>query len=140
MRKASEIILLVGAIVSIVAAVVYATIGGVFAALGALPTEEVVKAIQDGTWRTDVPGTVEQQAEAIKLIFTGLGVMFLVFGVLCVPNAVFGFMARTRKTQALYVCNIVFGVLSGTEITLVGGIFGLIANGQEENRKQQALE
>lgn len=135
MRKASDIILLVGAIVSIVCAVTFLIIGIVFAMLGQLPTEEIIQAINEGKYTTDVPGTPEQKALAVKSVLTGTGVFFLIVGVMSIVNAVLGFVARAKHSLGLYVANIVFGVLSLTEITLVGGIFGLIANGQEANNK-----
>lgn len=134
MRKASDIILLVGAIISIVCVLVFLIIGIIMTLAGQLSTEEIIKAMNEGKYTTDVPGTPEEKAAAIKAILTGTGIFFLVVAVLGVVNAVLGFVARVKKSTPLYVANIVFGVLSLTEVTLVGGIFGLIANGQEASK------
>ena len=135
MRSASKIILIVGSIISIVVALIFFILGGVFAAAGAVPTEEIVAQIQQGTITTTLPGTVQEQAEAFKVMSTGLGVFFIVVAVFNVLNTIFGFVANAKKTTGLHVCNIVFGVLSLTEVNLVGGIFGLIANGQEKSNE-----
>lgn len=135
MRTASRIILIVGSIISIVVALIFFIIGGVFAFAGSVPTEEIVAQLQAGTVTSTFPGTVQEQAEAIKAMSTGLGVFFIIAAVFNVLNTIFGFVANAKKTTGLHVCNIVFGVLSLTEVTLVGGIFGLIANGQEKGNE-----
>ena len=135
MRTASRTLLLVGAILSIVCILTFLIIGGVFSFVGSLSVEEIVKGINDGSINSSFEGTVQEQAEAIKLTFTVLGVVFLVFGVCCIPNAVLGFMGMKKRVNAFYVCNIVFGALSGTVVTILGGIFGLVANAQEANQQ-----
>lgn len=135
MRTASRTLLLVGAILSIVCILTFLILGGVFTALGALSVEEIVKGINEGTIQSTYQGTVQEQAEAIKLTFTVIGVVFLVFGVCCIPNTVLGFMGMKKRVNAFYVCNIVFGALSGTVVTILGGIFGLVANAQEANQQ-----
>ena len=133
MRKASNIILLVGAIISIVTALIFLIMGIVFTLAGQLPTEEVIKGLSDGTYTTTISGTPEEQALAIKAVSTGLGVFFLLATVFNIVNTVLAFVARSKKSTGLYVANIVFGVLSMTEVTIVGGIFGLVANSTEKN-------
>ena len=68
MRKASNIILLVGAIISIVTALIFLIMGIVFTLAGQLPTEEVIKGLSDGTYTTTISGTPEEQALAIKAL------------------------------------------------------------------------
>ncbi|MBQ9448350.1 MAG: hypothetical protein IJU60_00560 [Acholeplasmatales bacterium] len=135
MRTASRTLLLVGAILSIVCILTFLIIGGVFSFVGSLSVEEIVKGINDGSINSSFEGTVQEQAEAIKLTFTVIGVVFLVLGVCCIPNAVLGFMGMKKRVNAFYVCNIVFGALSGTVVTILGGIFGLVANAQEANQQ-----
>lgn len=135
MRQASKVLLIVGAIVSIVVAVIFLILGAVFAVAGAVPTEEIVAQLQAGTVTTTFQGTVQEQAEAIKGLSTGFAVFFLVVGVFNVVNTIIAFVSNAKKATGLYVANIVFGLLSLTEVALVGGIFGLIANGQEANRE-----
>ena len=138
MRNASKILLIVGAIVSIVVAVIFLIVGAIMAVAAAVPTSEIVAQIQNGTITTTASGTAEQQAEAFKAMSTGLAAFFLIVGVFNIVNTVLAFVANAKKAKGLYIANIVFGVLSLTEVTLVGGIFGLIANGQEEKNKMFA--
>ena len=135
MRTASRTLLLVGAILSIVCILTFLILGGVFSFVGSLSVEEIVKGINDGSINSSFEGTVQEQAEAIKLTFTVIGVVFIVLGVCCIPNAVLGFMGMKKRVNAFYVCNIVFGALSGTVVTILGGIFGLVANAQEANQQ-----
>lgn len=132
MRVASRVLLLVGAIVSIVCALTFLILGIVFSVVGSAPVEEIAKGIQEGTITTSATGTIQEQAEAVKLIFSVLGIVFIVFTVCCIPNTVLGFMGMKKRSNAFYVWNIVLGALSGTIITILGGIFGIIANGQED--------
>ena len=127
MRVASRVLLIIGAVVSIICALTFLILGGVFSAVGSLSLADIEKGIQEGTINTGFEGTVSEQAEAVKLLFTVLGAMFLVFGIACIPNAVFAFIGMGRRGNGVYVCNIIFGVLSGTAVTILGGIFGVIA-------------
>ena len=126
MRKASKILFLVGAIVSIVAGVVCLIAGLV---LVILPnTQDFVDAlVREGVTKDDI--------EVVQLTMILYGTMLLIGVPFCGVNSFFGFKAfRDEKScTALNVLNIIFGALT-VYVNMVGAIFALIANGQEERR------
>lgn len=135
MKNASKILFLVGGIVSIFAAVVYAITGAILAALSNPDYRDAIaQQIREGRMQSDIQGTPEQIAEAIQVFYLVLGIVFIVLAALCVANAVISFLARGKESKPMFILNIVFGALSSTTINLVGGILALVAAGQEERR------
>ena len=129
MRKASRILFLVGAIVAIVAAVGYLIAGLLLVILPNVP--EIIEAVRESA----DPSVTDEQLEAARVALTINGVFCLLGVPVCGVNSFFAFKAHfaEKPSKALNVLNIVFGALS-VEINLVGAIFALIANGQEDRR------
>lgn len=133
MRKASNVIFLVSAIVSIVAVIGLLITSLVFLAFTTPEAkEEIIKALQDGRMTTSVPGTLNEQADAIQAIFKAFGIIFLFASVFGVANTVICFVARKKHTTGVLVLSIVFGVLSFVEINILASIFGFVANARQE--------
>ena len=130
MRKASKILFLVGAIVSIVAGVVCLITGLI---LVILPNTE---AFMEAMIREKV---TQDDIEVVRLALVLYGTMCLIGVPFCGVNSFFGFKAfRAEKPcTSLNVLNIVFGALT-IYVNMVGAIFALIANGQEERRAEAA--
>ena len=137
MRKASQILLLIGAIISIVVTVIFLVLAGFFMISGtsAEAKQIIAEGIRNGSITVNVPGAVTEaeKVEAVQATYVVLGVMFIFFALFGIVNTVLAFISRSKKSTGLFVCNIVFGFLSGTEVTLLGGIFGLVANSNEKN-------
>ena len=143
MKKASSIVLLISGILTILALVAYLVLSIVHLAMGGF-----MVAVQNGTISyPDVPQSVWNfidsifgnhiiNDERIAYMFTRGGV-YLVFALFCIPAAILAFAARNKNSTGLYVCCIVFGVLSGTGLATIGGILGLIGNAIEGNKKEE---
>ena len=132
MRKASKVLFLVGAILSIVWAVCYLAFGLVGVILpNSEAWNEAVKEIMKNN-----PDIKEADIEGIKTVLVVYGVLSLVSVAFAGVNSFFGFKAwkQEKSSKALNVLNIVFGVLSSVFVNLVGAIFAFVANGQEERR------
>ena len=125
MRKASRILFLVGAIVAIVAAVGYLIAGLVL----------VIVPNVDAFIEAASKEMTAQELEAVQAAMIINGVFFLLGVPFCGLSSFFAFKAhfQERPSKALNVLNIVFGALS-IEVNLVGAIFALIADGQEDRR------
>ena len=141
MRKASKIIYLVAAIISIVVAV-NLLISGII--LVVVPNSDAFREAFVEAWakktNPDTTITMEQAFEAIKVGMIAGGVVCLVLTSTCAVNSVFAFKAfgasKTGKpSKALNILNIVFGALS-IDVNIVAAIFAFIANGQEDRRTQ----
>ena len=134
MKKAANILFLVGAIVSIVAAVTALSTAIVFLVLGSSASlrDAIIASIESGQSSTDA-ASPEAAAQIVQLTFTCTGAMLLVPAVCAVPSAIFAFKARNTDNHAFFVLNIVFGLLSGVEVNVVGAIFALIKGDTIEN-------
>ena len=134
MKRAANIIYLVAAIVSIVLAVTYIILGVagiVFSNPEIRP--EIIKAIEEGYIRSDFPGTPEEKAGAIQLMFLVSGIAFLIEAFVAGANAVIAFKARNSNSKALFITSIVLGAVTGVEINIVASIFALIKGNTIEN-------
>ena len=124
MKRAANILFLVAGILSIVLAVCFVITSIVFFAIAA--SEPFIKEmIANGT----IVLPEGQSAETYLAVFIAIcityGVVFLVFGLLNVPNAIFAFKGRRNSNKALFILNIVFGFLSGVLLNVIGGILAL---------------
>lgn len=138
MRKASEILFLVGMILSIVLAVSYFTSAIACIVVGSVPA--VRDAIIEGLNKANEAGNTnfnaEQLASFIQGGIIGSGVsLFFVCG-FAVANAVFSAKARRGKpTRTIAILNIVFGILSDVIVNVVGAVLSIIQDGRDERRK-----
>ena len=128
MKKAANILFLVGAILSIVCAVGYlvsAILCLVFAGNEAMIAEIINKVVESGGQLP--PGfTAEELAQFICAYSIGCAVGLFLLTACAAVNAVFSFKARNTDNKAMFILAIVFGVLSCTEVSAVGGVFALI--------------
>ena len=139
MRRASNILLLVGGIYSIVCAVTFFVTAIVFF-VGGTPIygrylEEAL--IQAGI---DDPERVRLLVQLSSIL---CGVAFIICAILCIPSAILSFVARNKPTKGLLIANIVIGYLCGTTYNVVGGILGLIYNwrlAKKEARQSQVVD
>lgn len=135
MKKVSRILLLVAGIYSLVCASIFIILGIVFLVYSSPDKKDIViEGIKRGFITTVYQGTVEEKAQFVQTLWKVLGVISLVECVFGFINAFVSFTARKNETKPLHIINIVFGVISGLVINVVGAIFGMIAlNRQEVN-------
>ena len=125
MEKAKRILFTISGVLSIISVVVFLILAIVFIAFGN-NVEAMEELANDSTDGTD--------AEAFKILFVGLGVMFIFFMIFGIVNIILCFKGRNSDSKNVMILNIVFGALSGIEVNILAAIFGLIAR----NRKPQA--
>ena len=131
MKKASDIVLLVGAIMGFVTAgaLFIASIVMIFLSTP-LFTDFVRESIQNGTATTDFPS--EDAAVMFMIaLFISLAVSFVIIGVLSIIASAQALKARRENRKGLYIACLVLGILAN-EVILVGSIFGLIAYRPED--------
>ena len=116
MKKATNILYLVASIIGFIGGGTLATIGPVFAILGALRVFDTA---------TDI---TPKDAEAANLVFLVLGILFIVLAVLYFVAA--GLALKARKNLAsiasgkgIHIACIVFGVLTAEPVLIVPAIF-----------------
>ena len=133
MKKASDILLLIGAIFTIFAAI-GCLIGMIVLFVFASPnyTQVLVDAIKSGEIHSDVQGSAEEIAAVLQLGFRFGGIGCLVATLCEVAVVVVAFVARAKQTTGLYIASLVLGVLGGSLLVLLGSIFGLVGLSEEK--------
>ena len=136
MKKAANILLLIGGILAIFCAVAFLIMGVVFIiASGPALTEPLIEGIESGAITTNFQGaTTEEIVKIVQSFFLLLGIMFICFVPFTIADCVICFVGKSKQTKGMYILNIVFGVLGSTIINTVGGVLGLIATIKEGNR------
>ena len=136
MRKASDILLIIGAVFCILGAIgcLIATIV-LFVMASPEYTQYIIDAIKAGTVHSDIPGTPEEIAAIVQASLR-IAAIACIFALLFqVAAAVLSFVAKAKATTGLYIASLVLGVLAGNVLTLLGSIFGLV--GVNEQQQQQ---
>ena len=138
MKKASSILYLVGAIVSIILIVTFGALAGLYIVF-ALPEFKnvIIEGIQNGSITSSIKGTPEEVATAIQHMFVIMGTIFSIVSALNIVNAVICFLSRKVSNHTNSVLNIIFGFLSFTEVNAIGGILGLINERIEDSREEE---
>ena len=132
MKKASNYILLAGIIYSFVVVVTLCVLAGIFLSFNNPNGKQaIIEGIQNGTFHTSFTGSTEEQADQVIILFVALAIIFFVMAFFALINAFIAIMGKSKKTQGLYILNIVLGVISGVYVNAVGAIFGLVALSRE---------
>ena len=140
MKKASEILLLIGFILAIISAVGLLIAAIVFFVLGSPAMKEfVIEGINNGTIVVNgFNGSAEDAALFYQAAMIGGGVGMLIAMAIEIAGAIVCFFARQRQVQGLYIASIVLGALGAGACLIVGGVFGLVALGQRKPAEEPA--
>ena len=140
MKRLSKSFLRVGGIIDIViAASMFITVI-VFAILASpVFTDALVKGFENGTAHTAAPGTPEEQAFAVQIVFLGLAVGFSFIVVGAIIASIFSFKAVKNYNKGMLIANIVLGFACGSKFSAAAGILGTIALARE-NRNASRQE
>ena len=127
MKTATKVLLIIGGILAILSALSFLACGIVLVVFsGPQFYDMILKMIQDGTAHSSLPGTPEQQVATIQSAFLIAGIVLLVEVLFLAIQAVIAFMASSRRSNTLYIANIVIGVITLSVFNLAGGIVGLV--------------
>ena len=133
MRKASNIVLLVGAIVSYLLTALFIILSAIFFILGSPNNEQfIIDGLNNGTIQTSFNGTVEEKAAFIQLLSTSFGIAFVIVAILALLSGFMSLSARKKPTPTRLVLAIIFGAISGVTVPIIGAVFGFIANSKNE--------
>lgn len=123
MKKAKQILLLIGGILSIVYLVSFIISGAVLLLLGSPALTEAIKSgLENGAIHSDLPGGVE----TVQAFLSTFGATMLIFAIFSIFAAIFSFAAKRSGGKAINILCVVFGILSGAYPSAVGGVFGII--------------
>ena len=126
LKKAANILFLIGAILAIVVGVCYLLTSVTFLVLGTSQAfrQAVIDGINSGSVQSDF--TPEEAANLLQAFFLTSGIVLLIPMACSIPSCIFSFKARNSDNKAFFVLNIVFGILGSTVVNVVGGVFGLV--------------
>ena len=139
MRKASDILLLIGFILGVIGAI-FGLIAVISLFVAAGNRDAIIEGLKNGTIHTNFVGSVEQQADAIIRMLKGLATALLVAEILDVIGLVIMMIARKKGTTMWYIVTLVLSVLVFSILPLIGSILGLVANSESNGGNEEALE
>ena len=136
MKRIARTLIRVGGILAIVYAACFALAMVVFIVL-ATPvfTGVLVDGLSSGYNQSSFPGTPEEQALAIQIMFGCMAFAFALLAGFGLTSAIVSFKClKEDNKKGLYITNIVFGILSGCYLNTAGGVLGVIALTKQERR------
>ena len=127
MRKIGNILLLIAGILTILGTVGYIVASiMLFVFSGPAYKDALIEGLTNGTIHSSLPGTPEQVAGEIQVIFLAFAIVCAVEVLFAIGCAVVAFLARSKQSSGLYIANIVLGVLNGSIFSIIGGILGVL--------------
>lgn len=129
MKKASNVLIKVGMILSFISGVLMMIYGLVIIIGGPALRESLVNSSYSGS--SSSYGYAEMEYEILMAFYTFLGIYLLVAGVLLLVNGIICKNVRQNPSRSGYILCIVFGFLSMAIVNAVGGILGISALNQE---------
>ena len=135
MRRVSKTFLHIGGILAAIS--VFACLGCAIFYIGAKDLSgETIRVMITGFEKL-IPGASEaEKIENARKIFVLFGYCMLVESAVSVPAAIVTFMSRPKTNTGLFIATIILNALIGSVFGILGGIFGLVANGQEARQQQ----
>ena len=131
MKKASDVLLLVGTILMIVSACLFGLIAVLFALIPSVFLPYIEEIINES------PYDLSFYLSTAYITFACIS--YIENMIVSIIGANVCARARQKQTKFLYIACIVFGALI-TAPALIGGIFGLVALNQEEQKKNAPIE
>ena len=128
LKKASDILLTIGQVLSFVFAGLYLLCAIVFFVFGSPATKQlIVDGLNNGTITSDFQGDPETVAGYIQIIFIVIAIVFIFLVLFAVANGILiAITVKKGNNKVLYIINIVIGYMSGVTLNMIGAIFGLI--------------
>ncbi|MCR4911718.1 MAG: hypothetical protein K5925_04270 [Bacilli bacterium] len=136
MKKAANILFLIGGIVAIVWAIGYLISGIVFLVMGSNEAL-IVQLINEGQVQLPQGVTAEEFAKIFCATMAGIGAGCLVCLACSVASSILSFKGRNSSSKAVFILNIVFGVLAFTLVPVVAAVFGLIKGDTIVEQKEE---
>ena len=137
MRNTSRTFLLIGGILAIISAFSLIITACVFFYLSSNANDEMLLDIFSPFFN-GIPGNTDaDKLVIIRSMLMGGGIGLFIVMVLSIILSIVCFTARNKKTTGPFVSVIIFSAFAGGVFSLLGGIFGLVANGIENKAKNQ---
>lgn len=127
MRRASEILLLIGSILAFVIAGLFLLLSLAYLVVGyGALHNELAEALKNGSIHATSMGR-EMTVDEVELVFLIVGYVFLALAPLCLAIAIVGLMTKKKRSRGLYIASMVLGALFAPPLTFLGGLFGILS-------------
>ena len=137
MKRAANILFLIGFILSIVMGVSMLIASVVCIVLGAVPAfKDALVELAQRYAPEQAAADIDLAIQVAQATLIACGVVYLIVAAFAVPSALFAFKARNSDNRTYFILNIIFGVLACVEVNVVGAIFALIKGDTIENKPQ----
>ena len=139
MKKASDILLLLGAVLSFVS-LIGLLIAGIILFVFASPafTQVLIDGVNNGTVHSSAEGTPEEIAAFVQSVLLAVGIIMFVCMVPIVVSAVFALRARKYPdTTHLIVALVLAIIFGGNLVIVIGAILGLVEDNNQKKGIQQ---
>ena len=141
MKKASDILILIGYVFSILSSVALLGIAILFVVISTpIAKDIIIQGLESGAIHTDFVGPVEEQVRQIQILFAGLSVMFFVLTAFYITCTVFAFLSTHKDNQGFVIAALVFSILCGNVILIVGEILRLVSEFSNTNQVNSTKE
>lgn len=138
MKIASRVLLVIGAVVSIIVTIIFVILSIQFFNLASPEnTNAIIEGLRNGTITTTFPGTNQEKAAAIQMTFGIFATVYLIFAILTFFNFIIALASIGVKRKGAMIANIVFGFLSMMTLNAIAGILGLIALSREKSAPKE---
>lgn len=128
MKTATKVLSIIGAVCAFLGAVGFVICSILFLTFaGPYWTPYIVNMLKEGDIYSSLPGTPEEQAAAIQIIFLVTGISFIPGALVSVAGGILALVNANRLNFIIAVLTIVFGVLTGNMFLLVAGVLAIIA-------------
>jgi len=132
MKKAGNILIIIGIILCAISGALLVATGIIFLVY-ANPQfrHEIVKMLQDGSMTTSFTGSLEEQAAQIQQLFQVFGIIFFIIAAGYAIDIVIASLTARGRSKGLYITTLVFNVIFFNLILIIGSVFGLTSDSNE---------
>ena len=124
LKKASDILILIGYIISIIAAVAFLAFGIICVLIAAPNNKEIIiNGLKDGSIHTSFVGTVEEQAAQIQSMFVYASIICFISAIIFILASIFSYFSTHRDEKHFQITSLIFAALTGNVVLIVGEAF-----------------
>ena len=129
MKKASNILLIVGAITSIVAVISVLITSIVFLSLTTDVARDGIREMYENGQITSSQhfATSEEAVNFFVGMFGGIGIFLLLYSIVIIANVVVSFVAKAKSSKPVYIVSLVISIFASNVFSIVGSILGLVS-------------
>lgn len=134
LKNISRLLIIAGAVITVIAGVSLLVLGIVLLICGNLPAFQnfVIDGIENGTFVTDLTGTSLEVAIQVQRSLSVLAIIFLVISIFCIASSISSFLAQNSYNNKIHIINLVLSFCCENILSIAGSVILLIENKNEK--------